>query len=165
MQLDIAIAWDPVQGRGNWSVANGDLALGNALLSAVMVSLFTDRVAPAQPSADDVAAGLGTPGSQLADRRGWWGDTYVGRPIGSRLWQLRRAFKAGLKSRTAVPQEAEDMCTEALQWLVDDGIAASVAVAASWATATALAIRVTIAQPGAGSAQSFRFQMAWDGLA
>ncbi len=164
MALDIAVTWDPIQGRGNWSVANGDLALGNALLSAVMVSLFTDRVAPAQPSADDVAAGLGTPGSQLPNRRGWWGDTYVGRPIGSRLWQLKRTFKAGPKAQTAVPQEAEDICTEALQWLIDEGIAASVAAAAAWATATALTIRVTIAQPGASSPQSFRFQWAWDGL-
>lgn len=164
MALDIAVTWDPIQGRGDWSVANGDLALGNALLSAVMVSLFTDRVAPAQPSADDDAVGLGTPGSQLPNRRGWWGDTYVGRPIGSRLWQLRRTVKAGPTAQTAVPQEAEDLCIEALRWLVDDGIAASVNVAASWATATALSIRVTIAQPNAGTPQSFRFQYVWDGL-
>ncbi|WP_239019347.1 phage GP46 family protein [Novacetimonas pomaceti] len=39
-----------------------------------MVSLFTDRVAPEQPSSDDAAAGIQSPsgpiGTASADRRG-----------------------------------------------------------------------------------------------
>lgn len=159
--MDIAVIWDPINARGDWSVARGDLALGNPLLSAVMVSLFSDRVAPSQPTAADQAAGLGAPGSTLADRRGWWGDAYTGRPIGSRLWQLKRAIKNGLR---AVPQEAEDMCAEALQWLVDDGVAASVAATATWAGRTALSLAIKIIEPGSSSPQTFQFQYAWDGL-
>nr|WP_244191863.1 putative phage tail protein [Komagataeibacter swingsii] len=67
-----------------------------------MVSLFTDRVAPVQPTANDVAAGIqsptGAPGTVDADPRGWWGDGFSDIPIGSRLWQLRRAIKVGTRA-------------------------------------------------------------------
>ena len=161
MLADIAVTWDPAKARGDWSVANGDLALGNALLSAVMVSLFTDRVAPVQPTSADQAASIGQAGSSIGGRRGWWGDAYTGRPIGSSLWQLRRAIKTG---RRALLQDAEDMCTEALQWLLDDGVAASVIPIATWATPTALQLAITILEPGAAAAQTFTFQSAWEDL-
>ncbi|WP_234448239.1 phage GP46 family protein [Komagataeibacter oboediens] len=74
---------------------SSDLALDNPLKSAVMVSLFTDRVAPQQPTSDDTAVGIQSPtgptGAATADWRGWWGDAFADRPIGSRLWQLRHA--------------------------------------------------------------------------
>ncbi|MCQ8240513.1 phage GP46 family protein [Rhizosaccharibacter radicis] len=160
MGQDIAITWDVLRSRGDWSVAGGDLATGNALLSAVMVSLLTDRVAPATPTPADQAAGLGTPAAGTQDRRGWWGDAYAGVPIGSRLWQLKRAIKS---NRRAVPQEAEDMCREALQWLLDDGIAASVTPTATWAGPTTLRIAVQIVKPD-GATETASIDWAWEGL-
>ena len=50
------------------------------LVSAIWMSLGTDRRA----QQDDVIPN----GSQ--DKRGWWGDTYRPRKIGSRLWLLYR---------------------------------------------------------------------------
>lgn len=55
--MDIAITWNVRAARGDWPIVSSDLALDNPLKSAVMVSLFTDRVAPQQPSSDDMAAG------------------------------------------------------------------------------------------------------------
>ena len=164
--MDIGITWDNATGRGDWSVALGDLALAPDLLSAIMVSLFTDRVAPVQPTAADAAAGIGVfgtgaAGSALVDRRGWWGDAYVGRPIGSRLWQLRRAVKAG---QTALLREAESICSEALQWLLDDGVVATAVPACSWLSATAILIAITVTEPASNTPQTFRFQYAWAGL-
>ena len=161
MGVDVAITWDTALGRGDWSFAYGDLALGPALEQAVIVSLFSDRVAPQQPSAADASVGIGPPGQTGADRRGWWPDTYATVPIGSRLWQLARAIKANAALSL---QEVEDVCDEALQWLLDDGVVASVAVVATWATPTAVKIAVTIAEPSGASPQVFNYQWAWSGL-
>ncbi len=164
--MDIAIVWNVREARGDWPIVSSDLGLDNPLRSAVMVSLFTDRVAPVQPTANDVAAGVqsptGAPGTVDADPRGWWGDGFSDIPIGSRLWQLKRAIKVGTR---AVPREIEAICTEALQWLVTDGVAQKVAVSAWWsATVPNMAeFTVTITEPG-GSSQQFTFSWAWEGL-
>ncbi|MHC0612974.1 phage GP46 family protein [Komagataeibacter oboediens] len=117
--MDIAIVWNVRAARGDWTIVSSDLALDNPLKSAVMVSLFTDRVAPQQPTSDDTAVGIQSPtgptGAASADRHGWWGDAFADRPIGSRLWQLRRAVKVGTR---AIPREIEDICNEALQLLI-----------------------------------------------
>lgn len=98
---------------------NSDLVLANAdwLSSAVWMSLFTDRIA----QQDDVMPN----GEQ--DKRGWWGDTYAMRPIGSRLWLLGRE-----KQVPETARRAEEYAQEALVWLVEDGVAKSVTVVAEW---------------------------------
>ncbi len=153
---DIALAWQPLGARGDFAVANGALATGNDLATAVLVSLFSDAVA----SPDDTAA------HNLSDPHGWWGDTYEaaapgGTPLGSRLWQLFRGVKAG---NTNLPLQAQNACALALRWLITDGIAASVQVAAGWVRPTALGIQVTITRP-AGGIQAFRFEALWDTVA
>lgn len=149
--MDIAIVWDVAHGRGDWGCTPTDLQVDpGGIRSAVLVSLFTDRVA----SADYVAP----PGSQPG-RRGWWGDTYESSPIGSRLWQLNRAVKS---DAVTLLNRAKDFCLEALQWLVDDGVAATVAVATWWAQPTVIGIAVTIVAPN-GTTQKFQFSWAWEG--
>ncbi|MFT9453960.1 phage GP46 family protein [Komagataeibacter saccharivorans] len=165
--MDIKIVWNVRAARGDWPIVSGDLALDNSLRSAVLVSLFTDRVAPTQPSSDDTAVGIQSPsgptGAATADRRGWWGDAFADLPIGSRLWQLRRAVKVGTR---AIPREIEDICTEALQWLVDDGVAASVDISAWWnpTVRTMAEFSITITEPGNSTPQVFKFSWAWEGL-
>ncbi|WP_324606427.1 phage GP46 family protein [Xenorhabdus nematophila] len=68
---------------------------------------FTDRRAL---DSDELPAGAGT------DRRGWWGDTFNTRSIGSRLWLLARE-----KQLSAVLHRAKAYADEALAWLIDDG--------------------------------------------
>ncbi|MDE2342911.1 MAG: phage GP46 family protein [Betaproteobacteria bacterium] len=152
---DFAIIWDSVEGRGDWSVTSGDIAIGNDLETAVMISLFTDRVA-----SEDYVPPTGSP----PGRRGWWGDTYEEQlgntPIGSRLWQLNRAVKNDAK---AVLNEARDMCTEALQWLLDDNVATSVTVNTAWLDKQTLGISIQITGPAVGDV-GFNFQWAWQGL-
>lgn len=165
--MDIRIVWNVRAARGDWPVVDSDLALDSPLRSAVLVSLFTDRVAPQQPTSDDTAVGIQSPsgptGSATADRGGWWGDAFADLPIGSRLWQLKRAVKAGTR---AIPREIEDICTEALQWLVDDGVIAPLAVSAWWSTAvpTMAEFSITLTEPGNSAPQVFKFSWAWEGL-
>ena len=96
--MDIAVTWDTQALRGDWKIAAGAFVLDAGLQTAVLVSLFTDRVA-----SPDFVPPAGSP----QDRRGWWGDTYRRRPIGSRLWQLYRAKKSG---STALPNQVKDFC-------------------------------------------------------
>jgi phage gp46-like protein len=118
-----------------------------------LVSLFTDKLA----TPDFVP----TDGS--SDRRGWWADPYNDQPLGSNLWQLERAKKTrdtlGLAQRYAA---------EALQWLVDDGVAKEIVVNTAWLGAaigsTLLGIGIAIVKPD-GSVTRFTFGWAWQSLA
>ncbi len=147
---DIAVVWDQQNARGDWSIAAGGVALGPDIESAVLVSLFTDRLA----SPDFV------PTDGTADRRGWWGDTYQSVPIGSRLWQLDRAAKSAAAS---IPLQARGYCAEALQWLITADVAATVVVDTAWLSPTALGIRVQVTEPN-GRLSNFRFSHAWEGV-
>jgi phage gp46-like protein len=93
--------------RGDFLRNGGNAVLGQPLSTAVLVSLFTDRRAD-------------TVGNDLEDvsQGGWWADTFAERPIGSRLWTLRRsvATRANLNL-------AKNYIEEALQWMLDDGVA------------------------------------------
>ena len=139
---DIGIVWDAARGRGDWArgdeVPSGaDDGTGGDLTAAVLVSLFTDRRAT-----DDFVLTDGT-----TNRRGWWGDTFEDEPIGSRLWQLERS-----KRSTAVLLAARDYCTDALRWLLRDGVVSKVDVQTFWAGRAALGILIAIREadgPGA----------------
>jgi len=147
---DIALRWDPRNGCGDWMLVEGDLAAGNDLAAAVLVSLFTDRRA-----AEDFV-----PTDRTTDLRGWWGDTYSGDQIGSRLWQYERAKKSdGAALLLSVQQAARD----ALDWLITDGVARTVDVQAGWLNPTTIALAIQISQPD-GSRAGFQFSWAWDGV-
>jgi phage gp46-like protein len=102
---------------------NGKSLLDDPTLkTACLLSLFTRRLA----STDDT---LPTPAST---REGWWADAYAdiaGDLWGSRLWLLSRA-----KPLPEVLSEAKVYVLEALQWLVDDGVAATVDCNVEWQT-------------------------------
>lgn len=108
---DITTVWDAAKSAGDWEIGSGDLTSGNDLETAILISLFTDR----QARDDDDYDGT--------DRKGWWGDTGSDYEIGSRLWLLRRQ-----KLTTDVANKAVAYAKEALQWLIDDGVIASVTI-------------------------------------
>jgi phage gp46-like protein len=146
------IRWDNANTIGDWLLADGDLTTGQDLETACLVSLFTDKLA----TPDFV------PTDGTSDRRGWWADPYNDQPLGSSLWQLERAHKTrdtlGLARRYAL---------DALQWLVDDGVASRVDVDTRWVGppgSTMLGIAILISKPD-GSATRFQYGWAWDNLA
>jgi phage gp46-like protein len=149
---DIYIQWDNINAQGDWALAIGDVQTGQDLETACLVSLFTDKLA----TPDFV------PTDGTSDRRGWWADPYNDQPLGSNLWQLERAKKT--RDTLAL---ARRYASDALQWLVDDGVAKSVTVDTQWlgsTGSTTLGIRVVILKPD-GSATRFTFGWAWDNLA
>src|SRR5215469_13702660 len=147
---DILVQWDNTQGIGDWLLATGDLQTGQDLETACLVSLFTDKLA----TPDFV------PTDGTSDRRGWWADPYNDQPLGSNLWQLER----GKKTRDTLGL-ARRYVSDALQWLVTDGVAQSVTVDTQWLGrdpgSTMLGIRVVILKPD-GSSTRFTFGWAWD---
>ena len=121
-------------------------AQADPLSRAVIISLFTWR--RAEP--DDVLP---------ADRRhGWWGDSYAtaqGDRIGSRLWLLSRA-KLTLETIARARHYGE----EALAWLVADGVASRIEVAAERLGLDGLALSCRIWRHD-GRPVDLRFSDVW----
>ncbi|MBR0675431.1 hypothetical protein GXW77_04500 [Roseomonas alkaliterrae] len=149
---DIALAWDQEAMAFDWTMAGPDVLLDAGLRTAVAVSLFTDGLARPDDAIPD-----GTD-----DRRGWWGDMPregQGRdPIGSRLWLLTRE-----KRTEQTRRRAEDYAREALAWMLADGVASAVDVAAEWGGAAGDQLRmvVTIRREADGRRASEVFEMVW----
>lgn len=147
----IRLEWNSQAGAAEMALAaNGALAGEDGLGTAVILSLFCDR--RAEP--DDVLPDGADP---LFGRRGWIGDAIglgaapAGDRIGSRLWLLVREKQVEETLRLA-----EEYSSEALAWLVEDGLAAEVAVSAQWIGLGTMGLAVTITPP-AGEPSTFTF--------
>ena len=149
--LDIALIWDAAAGEADMAMAGPDLQMDAGLKTAVLISLFTDRLAEVGDAIPDGST----------DRRGFWGDMPIiasdqsGPPpdlTGSRLWLLDRA-----KQSPQTLQQAEIYAREALQWMLDDGVAGSVAATASFPRLGWIELQIDIGQQG--SQQTFT--VAW----
>jgi len=133
------------------AIADGGLEVDEGLQTAVIISLFTDR----QADPDDELPDNST------DRRGWWADAYADTPgdkIGSKLWLLSRS-----KHLPEVARKAKGYAAEALQWMIDDGIADEVDIAVEWYSAEILAMKVEIARPD-GTPLTFKFDNLWEAM-
>lgn len=120
------------------------------LRAAVMLSLLLDRRA----EDDDVLP------AEDGDRRGWLGDEFAqvdGDRIGSRLWLLARS-----KRDEHLAERAELYAREALAWLVEDKVAASVEVSAT-TSSDRLYLTIAITRPTSDRVR-FKFAHAWDSL-
>lgn len=106
---DFATIWDAARTQGDWVMQGTQPATGGDLVTAILISVFTDRLAETDDDIPDLTT----------DARGWWGDLDEDYPIGSRIWLLTRS-----KLTPDVPLRAKDYLTEALQWLIDDGVVA-----------------------------------------
>lgn len=120
------------------------------LVRAVLISLFTWRRAKQDDS---------LPGNL---RMGWWGDSFASVPndrIGSRLWLLSRA-----KLLPETVALAKEYAEEALQWLVDDGVAARVEVQAERQGLQTLALGCRIYKSDGTVPLDVRFTDVWSFL-
>ena len=139
---DISTVWDVQRMHGDWVLSGPSLQSGDDLQTAVLISLFTDRLASPDDETPD------------GDRRGWWGDDPQ-YPIGSRLWLLER-----VKGPLDVPQRAKDYAAEALQWLIDDGVVASFDISTQWSAPGRLDLSVTLNRSD-GSRVAMKFPQVW----
>jgi phage gp46-like protein len=145
---DTTTLWHVERAHGDWLLVGPALLAGDDLATAILISIFTDRLARAEDVIPDGST----------DRRGWWGDTDARYPIGSRLWLLDRA-----KQTDATLMRARDYVVEALQWLIDDGVVASFDIHVEWTRASFLGVQVIAHQPSGKTHQSF-YAWAWRAL-
>lgn len=147
---DFRTAWDSENTRGDWIMRGASLGADADLETAVLISLFTHR--RARP--DDVLP------DGAEDRRGWWADTDAEEgEIGSRLWLLHREKQSAQTRNRAVAY-----AREALQWLIDDGVARQVDVQAEWAELGRLDMQITVWRAD-GRAFERRFESVWQQIA
>lgn len=146
---DLALTWDAARGDADLSMIDDDIASDRGMLTAVVLSLFTDRRAETDdrpPSGDE------------RDRRGWWADEFLpveGDRYGSRLWLLDRSKRT---SETA--PRAKEYVTEALAWMLEDRVVSGIEVQTE-TTTNALLIVVGLQRPGRDPV-FFRFAHVWD---
>lgn len=145
---DISTVWVPALGRGDWVMAGADLKSGNDMVTAVLISLFTDRIA----NTDDVVS------DASGDPRGWWADAGEQYPIGSRLWLLERDKQTDLTLAAA-----KDYITEALQWLIDDGVVARFDISTEWVAPAQMGAAVTAYRQD-GTTVAMNFASLWQGM-
>jgi phage gp46-like protein len=135
---------------GDLTVSGPSLENDDGLETAVVISLFTDRRAKAgDPLPDGVL-----------NRRGWWGDSFpsvAGDRIGSRLWMLARE-----KQLPSVLARAREYAIEALQWLIEDGVARAVNVTAEVVRNGVLGLSIEIVRSDKPVAM-YRFDSFWSG--
>lgn len=145
---DIRTTWKVY--TGDWQIVSPGLEIEDGILSAVIISLFTDRQA-------DVSDPLPSEG----DRRGWWGDALSdieGDKIGSRLWLLSRE-----KQMQSVVVKAKEYATESLMWMVEDGVASGINVRAEIVRDGVLGISVEIYRPKK-TVVKYLFEGFWEGI-
>lgn len=139
-QFDLVLA-----GEGTGRDLQGD----DGLLTAVIVSLFTDRRANDDDPLPDERIGA------LPDLRGWWGDYILEEDsldlMGSRLWLLARE-----KDMDVVVARAQQYAEEAVQWLIRDGHVQQLRVTASRVAKGYLGISVAALEPPGGMNEKTR---------
>ncbi|MDA5493836.1 phage GP46 family protein [Yersinia intermedia] len=144
MTTDIKTVWDVDASLGDWQTGHGGVLDGDDLHTAILLSLFTDRLA----RIDDAIDG--------DDRRGWWGDSGALSAIGSRLWLLRREK---LTSQVAI--KAEDYAAEALAWLTEDSVVTAINTRAQIIYPNTLLLIIAYQQPGK-TQSSVKFSWVWE---
>jgi phage gp46-like protein len=115
------------------------LERAHTLETAVVISLFSD----ARAGVDDVLPDDTPARDYRSDRRGWVGDAIpdiAGDVTGSKLWLLARE-----KQTEETRRRAETYARQALAWMIEDGIAKSVAVSGSWMGRGALRLDIAVA--------------------
>ena len=131
----------------DFELAANDLRTDAGLQNAVALSLFCD----ARASADE------EPEAPL--RRGWWGERLLpgdDAGWGSKTWLLDRSTISA-----EVRERRRRYDVNALQWLVDDGIAARVEVTVE-AQGRGFIETINIYRPGVNDPSRFRFASVWE---
>ena len=131
-------------------IQNGILELDNGLQTAIYISLFTDRRIGEDNEIPD----------RSNDRRGYWGDTLEDEPLGSFLWTLDRE-----KITTSLLNKIDTYSKDALNWLIEDGIASEIntIVERDSKNIEQINIEIQIIKPDEKS-ESYRYSLNWEAV-
>lgn len=146
--MDLAIKLMPDTNEFDLDLRRWELEFDDGLETAILRSLFENG----RVTVDELNEGE-------TDRFGWWGDA-ASNPdnvkSGSKLWLLERG-----KTTDETLEAAREYCEEALQWLIDDGVAESVTVTTEYLDKFTLAIGIEIQRPGVDR-KSSKYDFVWE---
>lgn len=145
---DISLIWDQQNQRGDFAMNGSLLQTGGGLYTAYLISIFTDRIA----NPDDVIP------DGTDDPRGWCEDDPE-YPIGSRLWLLYRG-----KNTQDTLNKALEYTTEAVQWLIDDGIVAKHDISVEYLQQGGLGIEIIPYRQDGTKLPALKYQYLWTQL-
>lgn len=130
--------------RADATLVANDLETDEGLETALFVSLFVDRY----DETDE----------DPTQRRGWWADGIDGTEdrIGSRLWLAEVAGKL----TADLPDKLRTWTREALQWLLDDGVARELVITPTL-TAQGYTLAIDVYRPAQNDPSRFRFSRTW----
>ncbi len=131
---------------GDIEINGTELLEDSGLENTVLISLFSDGRANSEdtlPLRDD-------------DRRGWWGDVLLETPLPSKLWLLERS-----KITDETQTLAKQYCEEALEHMIEDGLADEIVVTVSRGGINQLNLELKIYKASRGTI-FFRWFMNWN---
>jgi len=151
MAQDIKLIWDSagMECDIDFDTEVNDIVYDEGLETAALMSLWSDKRADDDDAIDD-----------QNDKRGWWGDLTVIEftdQIGSKLWQVARG-----KTTAETLVQAKQYIEEALEWMIEDGVAARITAEAerSGPLLDRLYFKVSIYK-NYGSVETFLFDLPW----
>ena len=122
------------EGVFDFQPSESGILTGNDIYTATIISIFTDKRAN---NIEDLPQGL-------TDKRGWWGGD-----IGSHLWLLSRE-----KATPQTASRARTYAREALQWMLDEGLAEKVEVDGDFVSGGTLQLSISITR---GTAEQYAY--------
>jgi len=145
----------------DWRVSDGAIDETQALATAIMVALGSDRLA---------AVGDELPDNLDSDRRGWWGDMdaeaiWNGWPLGTRLWEMRRdAVRPPNYKHGATAAKAEQFVRETMRPFEDAGIISRFSVEVDPIPRMERIDVLIVLFRSNAPAVSLRYQYLWDSI-
>lgn len=129
-------------------VGDRDLVRDPGIETAVIISLFTNRRAEEEDILPD----------NSADKNGYWGDILndANDSTGSKLWLVGRS-----KNTTEVIPLVEEYAKEALEWMVEDGVAEKVEVVAERYDMVTVLMTIAITRPGEEQSIFYKYYFNW----
>ena len=130
-------------------IEDGDLKADNGLETACLISLFSDK----RVAREDIPSGEINP-------RGWFADE-IAEPLEDKLGSILWLYDRGKLTNDAA-LKIEDGTRDALQWLLDDGIAKKLEILATVIESEKVTVAIKIYKP---DGDSIPFKFIWDGQA
>lgn len=143
---DISTIWMQEKLHADYMLDGYDLAKNTDLQTAILISVFTDRLA--HPD-DKIPDGTNDP-------RGWIGDDPQGPAIGSRFWLLDRS-----KRTPQVLVAAQGYLDECLQWLLDDQVVQKFVNTVEFTRPNMLGIEVIAYRQNGQQLPAMKFSYVW----
>ena len=124
-----------------------DIVLTDSLQNCIVISLLCHAREVVQ---NDAMANID------AVFGGWWADALEDFSTGSLMWTLHRQ-----KCDALAVKNAEKLASEALKWLIEDGVAKDVTVKGQQVAKNRVDIEINVLKPD-GSKEDFRWQLNWE---